>query len=80
VDCVGLPTGAEMVSVDGWEAHGEVAECGTSGGHADGAGEGDEEGGVGHFRVVAEAGATKSYRVVSQYQGEGWEFVGWLCR
>jgi hypothetical protein len=56
--------GAEMPGADGWEAHGGVAKCGTSGGHADGACEGDEERSAGRFGVVAKAGATESYRVV----------------
>ena len=56
--------GTEVAGVDGGQATSEVAEWDASSGHADGAGEGDEEGGDGSFSVVAEASATEADGVV----------------
>jgi hypothetical protein len=67
--------GSEVAGVDGRESADEVAERDASGGHADGAGEGDEEGGGCGFGVVAEAGAAEADWAVSQEQGESREFV-----
>jgi hypothetical protein len=62
--------GAEVASADGWEADVGAGEGHAgAGGHANGACEGDEEGGDGCFGVIAEG------VVVGQEQGEGWEFV-----